>query len=537
MTPRRVVSLFLTGALAGLGGLAFNFLLRLGGVAPFPPESALSVFLRVVPASIEEPMVQRFGDFAGQLGLLVATLVAAAVYGLVVLLFDLLLAKKVFGQLKRFEGMLVLGLFPWALFGLLLFPVDGDALFGTTSPYAPVNAVWVFPLGLLLVQAVFALMLSAVYHPLATLKAPPGGSGVRDTGRREFIEKGTVLVLAAAAGIAGLGGLDQLFAADVQPTGTSQPVDLQGAPPIFSDPRLTSLVDSEVTPSSSFYRVAIDVIDPVVDASVWSLKVDGLVKAPKSYSLQDLTRLPQTSQYTTLECVSNELNGDLIGNANWTGVKISDLVADAGGVGPGATYVVFYSVDGYSVGIPLARALMPDSLAAYGMNGQDLPVRHGYPLRGLIPGLYGMMSAKWVERISVVGSVYEGYWQTRGWTNTATVHSQAFIIPLPPAQASLSKYGGSIILAGYAFAGDRGISKVEVSFDNGRTWEEAQVKPPISDITWALWAYEWKPGSAGEYSVLARAVDAAGKVQTSSGEGTYPNGATGYVNALVQIFD
>ena len=537
MNPRRAVSLLLNGALAGLGGLCFNFFLRLGGVAPFPPESALGAFLRVVPASIEEPMVQRFGDLAGQLGLLTATLIAALVYGLIVLLFDLFLAKRMFTSLKKFEGLLALGLVPWAVFGLLLFPADGDGLFGVASPYAASSAVWVFPLGLLLVQAVFALLLSAKYQPAGAAAGPPVGGGIADRGRREFIEKGTVAALAVIAGLAGLTGLDQLFTSSVQPTGTSQPVNLQEAPSIFRDPRLASLVDSEVTPDGDFYRVAIDVIDPTVDASTWSLTVDGLVGAPKSYTMQDLGTLPQTSQYTTLECVSNELNGNLIGNAEWTGVKLSDLLTDAGGAESGAAYVVFYSVDGYSVGIPLAKALMPDSMVAYEMNGQSLPVRHGYPLRGLVPGLYGMMSAKWITKISVIGTVYEGYWQTRGWTNTAAVHTEAFILPLPPSQASLSKYGGSVILSGYAFAGDRGVSKVEVSFDNGRTWSEAQVKPPISNITWALWAYEWRPGSAGEYSVLARAVDAAGQTQTSSKEGAFPNGATGYVNAVVQIFD
>lgn len=537
MSLRRASSLLLIGTLAGLGGLCFNFLLRLGGVAPFPPESALAAFLRVVPASIEEPMVQRFGDLAGQIGLVIATLIAAVVYGLVVVLFDLLLAERVFGALKRFEGLLVLSLIPWMVFGLLLFPAAGDAIFGTVSPYAPSNAIWVFPLGLLLAQAVFALVLSSVYRPQVTRQGLLGGSGIEDKGRREFIEKGTIMVFAVIAGIAGLMGLDQLFASSAQPTGTSQPVNLQEAPSIFRDPRLASLVDSEVTTDSGFYRVAIDVIDPAVDVSAWALTVDGLVGTPKSYMLQELSSLPQASQYTTLECVSNVLNGDLIGNAKWTGVKLSDLLADAGGTSPGAVYVVFYSVDGYSVGIPLAKALMPDSMVAYGMNGQDLPVRHGYPLRGLIPGLYGMMSAKWINKISVVGVVYDGYWQTRGWTNTARVHTQAFIVPLAPDQASLSKYGGTIILSGYAFAGDRGISTVEVSFDNGKTWEEAQVKPPISNLTWALWAYEWKPQSAGEYSILARAVDAAGKVQTSNKEGTFPNGATGYVNAVVQIYD
>jgi DMSO/TMAO reductase YedYZ molybdopterin-dependent catalytic subunit len=539
MNRKRILPLFLAGTLAGLAALAFNFLLRLGGIAAFPPESALSSFLRVVPASIEEPMVQRFGDLAGQLGLLVATLIAAAAYGVMLVVFESSLARRVYsGSLSKFEGLLVLGMIPWIVFGLVLFPLDGDAAFGIASPAASANEAWAYPLTLLLVQGVFALVLSPRYR--AARPAANGGADAlreQDRGRRDFIEKGTVGVLAAVAGIIGLAGLGRLFSSSVQPTGGSQPIDLQDAPAIFRDPRLASLVDSEVTPNADFYRVAIDIIDPGVDASSWSLAVDGLVRASKTYSLQSLKALPETSQYTTFECVSNELNGNLISNARWAGVKLSDLLADAGGVEPGATYVVFYSVDGYSVGIPLAKAMMPDSMLAYGMNGQDLPVKHGYPLRGVIPGLYGMMSAKWIRRISVAGSVYEGYWQTRGWTNNATIYTETFIIPPPPDQASLSRYGGSVILSGYAFAGNRGISKVELSFDNGQTWQEAQLKNPLSDLTWALWAYDWRPPSAGVYTVIARATDGSGQVQTSSAAGTFPNGATGYVSAQVQVIN
>jgi len=536
---RRRLSPFIAGFLAGLGALGFNFLLRVGGIAAFPPESALSGFLKVIPASIEEPAVQQFGDLAGQLGLLTATLVAAAVYGVVLLTYDRYAAKKAasFG-LSRLEGLLALGLVPWLFFGLVLFPLDGDALFGTASTFASAGLVWIFPLTLLLVQCVFAWAATIGYRPALT------GSDVlvgevrsQNLQRREFIEKGAIGVLAAIGILMGLMGLSQIFSSRVQPTGGSKPIDLQDAPAIFSDPRLVTLVGSEVTPNNDFYRVAIDVIDPSVDASSWSLMVDGLVNSPRSYSLQEIESFPQASQYTTLECVSNKVNGNLISNAKWGGVKVSDILASAGGAQSGAIYVVFYSVDGYSVGIPLSKAMMDDSLLAYSMNDEPLPVGHGYPLRAVIPGLYGMMSAKWIKRISVVDSVYRGYWQTRGWTNDATVYTEAFIAVPSASSVSISQSGGSIIVAGYAFAGDRGISKVEVSFDNGKAWQAAELKKPLSNLSWALWAYEWRPSASGQYQIIARATDGGGQVQTIHVSGNFPSGASGYVSTTLQVTD
>jgi DMSO/TMAO reductase YedYZ molybdopterin-dependent catalytic subunit len=303
---------------------------------------------------------------------------------------------------------------------------------------------------------------------------------------------------------------------------------------IFSDPRLAKLVNSEVTPNDDFYVVYLDIF-PSVDVSSWSLAVDGLVNNPKTYSYQDIQALPQNTQYTTLECVGNAVNGSLIGNAKWGGVKLSDLFADVGGLGSGARYVVFFSADSYSVGIPIEKAMMPDTLLAYNMNDQTLPEEHGYPLRSVIPGLYGMMNAKWINEISVVDSVYEGYYQTRGWTNDATINTGTFIVVPESGQASLSENDGSVIIAGFAFAGDRGVSKVEVSFDNGGTWQQAMLKTPLSNLTWVLWAYDWHPLATGQYQVLARATDGSGEVQTSTVAYSFPNGSTGYSSELVQI--
>ena len=532
MSSGRTRSVFIAGFVAGLVALAFNFLLRLGGLAAFPPESALSAFLKIIPASVEEPSVQQLGDFAGQLGLIVATAIAALVYGGLAVVYDRYFSARLSRSITSFEGLLAFSLIPWILFGLILFPIDGDSVFGAASGFAPSSALVTFPIVFLLVQTVFALALSPRY-------APPASSATRsrpDASRRGFLEKSGVALLAVIAGVMSLGGIGSVFSSQVEATGGSQPVDLQDAPPIFSDPRLQTLVDSEITPNPSFYRVAIDVIDPTVDVTGWSLTVNGLVGSPKTYNYQQVQALPQTTIYNTFECVSNLINGDLVSTAKWTGIKLSDLLQDVGGPQSGAAYVVFYSVDGYSVGIPLAKAVMPDSMVAFMMNDQPLPTAHGYPLRGVIPGLYGMMSAKWIKQISILDSTYQGYWQTRGWSNVGTVNTVAFITtPQSGSQVSLRDSGDSIIFAGYAYAGDRGISKVELSFDDGKTWQEAQLKNPLSTTTWTLWAYEWQPSTTGETFVYARATDGSGQVQTSTINDTFPNGATGYASVVFRL--
>jgi len=480
-------------------------------------------------------MVQQFGELAGQLGLIVATVIAAFVYGIVALSFRRYVVPRLPSGLKTFEKVLVLALVVWLLFGVLVLPVSGAGPFGIFSPYSSSFSRVLFPASLLLVQGVFALALSPRFR-IRPRPAEAAAAGTPEVSRREFIEKGIVGVLAIVAGAIGLTSLGSLFSSRIQPTGGSQPVDLANAPAIFRDPRLAPLVESEITPNAAFYRVAIDIIDPTVNASDWSLMVDGLVGAPKRYGLGDLSALPQTSEYSTFECVRNQINGNLISNAKWTGVRLSDLFKDAGGVQSGATYAVFYSVDGYSVGIPLAKALMDDSMMALMMNDLTLPVRHGFPLRAVIPGLYGMMSAKWVNRISLVSMTYNGYWQTRGWSNDARIYTVAFIAtPSSSDRPSLSAYGGSVLIGGYAFAGDRGVSKVEVSHDGGKTWVEAQLKKPISNLTWALWAYDWHPSGPGLRYIYARATDGQGQVQTSDIADTFPNGATGYAYAPINV--
>jgi DMSO/TMAO reductase YedYZ molybdopterin-dependent catalytic subunit len=541
--------------LGGASDLLFNFLLRVGNIAAFPPESAVEALLRIIPESIQEPSVQRLGDFAGQLALIVASIIAVLVYGILgVIFYRLILPRSShLRAISKFEMFLLYALVPYAIFGLVLLPLVGDSIFGISSSAYNPNAPWIYPISLLFAQLLFSLVL--FYGFTRTGILPPSSPVVkvvyrnrnsaqaRDPSRRAFIQKGIVLGGVAVLSVYSLdkilSGLSTSISTNSNTISPSQngSINLQNAPAIFSNAALASLVDNEVSSNDSFYRVAIDIIDPSVDASTWSFKVGGSVNNPKTYTLSMLQdSFSPIEQYNTFECVSNLINGSLVGNAKWTGVKISDILNDAGGVTSGAQYVIFYSVDGYSVAVPLTKAMMSDSILAYMMNDQPLPQRHGYPLRAVMPGLYGMMSAKFLDRIDVVNSPYQGYWQTRGWSNVGTVQTVSFItLPGSGSSVSLSQNNGSVFLGGMAYAGDRGISKVEVSVDGGHSWQDASLKPPISNLTWALWAYQWTPSSTGNYNIYARATDGTGATQTSSQTDTFPNGATGYAMTNLNI--
>jgi DMSO/TMAO reductase YedYZ molybdopterin-dependent catalytic subunit len=386
------------------------------------------------------------------------------------LIFERYYAPRMQGiEISRFEKFLIFSLIPWLFFGVIVLPLVGVSLFGISSGVGNAStAIWLFPLALLLSNFVYGAVMSWEYSDLKVFT--PGKSGtaiskssapkVRESSsvsRRSFVEKGAIALGALALMATSLdslltasGSAPQTPPAGSNATSSGTPINLAGAPAIFADPRLATLVDSEITSNDNFYRVAIDVFDPSVDLSSWSLQVGGVNGSGKTYTLQELQSLPEQKEYNTFECVSNVINGGLVSNAEWGGVKLSDLFSDAGGVPQGAQNVVFYSVDGYSVAIPIATALNSKSMVAYEMNGVSLPQKHGYPLRAVIPGLYGMMSAKWVRKIQIINSSYSGYWQTRGWSSVGTVMTVAFItVPGDGAQASLSQNKGTILLGGY----------------------------------------------------------------------------------------
>ena len=393
---------FGNGFSSGLIVLILWFIIRLGGLVPFPPESALVSLFSMIPESVQEPAVQTLGEGAGLLGLVAAVVASAAVYGLLSVFFERYFLPKALTsrQLTRLEKTLVYSIVPWLFFGAVVFPLTGESFFGMGSNVASSTVALTFPLTMILIQLLWGVLLwGRSPHLIISSKVGPNlptGIEPKDASRRTFIERGLILVASAVVVLASLGSAvgtliseGGLLSQNGAPILPGSPININNAPAIFSDPRLATLVDSEVTNNDSFYRVAIDIFDPNVVASEWSLALGGMIANPKSYGLSDLQKLPKAQQYSTFVCVSNLVNGGLISNAQWGGVRLSDLFADAGGVSPGATYVVFHSVDGYTVGIPITKALEPESMLAYEMNGVALPQRHGYPLRAVIPGFTG----------------------------------------------------------------------------------------------------------------------------------------------------
>jgi DMSO/TMAO reductase YedYZ molybdopterin-dependent catalytic subunit len=283
-----------------------------------------------------------------------------------------------------------------------------------------------------------------------------------------------------------------------------------------------------ITPAEDFYNVQKGA--PVrVDAARWRLRVDGLVERPLSLTLEEVRSRPAVERALTLECVDNRIGGYYIGNARWKGVELDALLREAG-VRAEARYAVLYGADGLTSGHPLDRLQAGDVHLAYEMNGQPLPVNHGFPLRILIPGKYGYKQPKWLTRIELVDRQYLGYWERKGWNESGErgIHAR-FDAPEDLKQLR----GSSFMITGYALGGRRGVRAVEIS--TGGDWERADVFSNPSTAAWAFWKYPWKP-APGRYELRVRGIGGDGSVQAEGPHDPFPNGATGQQLVNVEVF-
>jgi DMSO/TMAO reductase YedYZ molybdopterin-dependent catalytic subunit len=286
-----------------------------------------------------------------------------------------------------------------------------------------------------------------------------------------------------------------------------------------------------ITPNDRFYRIDTALRVPQVRAEEWRLRIHGMVDREVELTLDDLFDRPAVERVITLSCVSNEVGGDLVGNAVWRGVLLADVLAEAG-VNPKAEQLVSRSVDGWTCGSPVAEVLDGrDSLLAFGMNGEALPARHGYPFRMVIPGLFGYVSAtKWVTDIELTTwDAFDAYWIPRGWAKRAPVKTMARIDR--PRRGSVP--GGPYDVGGVAWAVHRGVGAVEVRVDGG-AWQECDLAGVPSDDTWRQWRFEWD-AQPGEHVIEARAVDAAGVPQPPGPKAVAPDGAEGYHRVRVDV--
>ncbi len=417
----------------------------------------------------------------------------------------------------------------WLVSAGLVAPAIGGGVFGSGL----VGGV----AGVVLAEVVPAVVTSASFVPLLrrALEAARGDPNevARPARRRALRQLGIGIVAVAAgaaawrfiaSGIAGLGLPSFGSGRPALDTGTVP--DSVSPPPVptYGPWATVAGQTSELTPTARFYYVSKNLAgDPVVDGQKWRLSIGGLVNRPMTLSLDDLRAMPAVLQDRTLECISNDVGGDLISTAHWTGVRLADLLKTAG-IKVGASELVFHCADGYSDSLHLSQALGERALVVYLINGQPLPTAHGYPARLLVPGLYGMKNGKWVTDLEVGAGGYQGYWEQQGWSREAMVKTMARIDV--PANGDLLPLRPTFI-AGVAFAGDRGIGEVDVSTDGGRTWTAAALKRPLDDLTWVLWELPWTP-SSGTYVLAARAIDLSGRVQTPVEAAPLPDGASGY---------
>jgi DMSO/TMAO reductase YedYZ molybdopterin-dependent catalytic subunit len=268
-----------------------------------------------------------------------------------------------------------------------------------------------------------------------------------------------------------------------------------------------------ITPNDLFYCVTKNVIDPKVNIDLWHLEIGGLVQNAATWRFQDLVGFKPTTQETTLMCISNGLDAGLISNAVWKGLPLRDLL-DQAGVLSGAARVRLHGVDNYTDTIPLEKAMKPTTLLAYEMNGAPLPDRHGYPLRVIVPGYFGEKNVKWLTRIEVTDANAKGFYEAQGWGPDFIVPTRSRIdVPDDWVFVSSSKLTAPIEVKGIAFGGDRGISRVELSFDDGQTWSDAEIYYSGGNLAWSLWKAKWTPAAAGDYSLVVRATDGEGDVQ------------------------
>ncbi len=351
--------------------------------------------------------------------------------------------------------------------------------------------------------------------------------------RRRFL-----VVSAAAAGtaaVAGFGGrlLDERSSVAQAQATLRVPAPAQPGPslPAGTDFKIPGL-SSFITPNNTFYRVDTAIVLPEVPPANWSLRIHGMVQRQMVVSFKELLRRPLIEDYITLCCVSNTVGGPYIGNARWVGASLASLLRQAG-IRAGADQLLCTSADGFTSGTPV-QAVMDgrDAMLAVAMNGSALPVAHGFPVRMVVPGLYGYVSAcKWITDIEVTTfAANHAYWTVRGWDQQAPVKTESRI-DIPNGQAPLKP--GRITVAGVAWAQHKGIAAVEARVDNG-PWHEARLAAVPGLDTWRQWMWEWE-AAAGNHVIQARATDKTGYTQTPAQAPPEPNGATGYPGVSVVV--
>ncbi len=518
--PGRDTAPRLYGTAAGLvaGAVAVTAGMLVAGIIDVvsPIDAVGSEFIDRVPPWLKELAIQWFGTndkLALRTGIIVVLAIASLIVGF------LAVGRKV-------AGVISIG-----LFGLI------GALAAWHRPGESASAA----LPSLFGAAIGIPLLAWLLHP----KSPrgietPGPSRVPlGWDRRRFlVSTGSAAVAAVVAG-----GIAQVVERRrVQSIRAAIPDTLPPAagptgsisPTTISVPADATLgpVTPFITPSGDFYRIDTALSFPRINLSSWKVEIRGMVDKPLTLTYDDLLARPQAERIVTLCCVSNEVGGEYISNASFQGVMLADLLNEAG-VQSGAEQVFSTSLDGWTCGFPVAVALDGrDAMIAVGMNGEPLPLEHGFPARLVVPGLYGYVSAtKWLSTIELNRwDDAEGFWVPRGWARDAPIKTQSRIdVPRDGEKVA----AGASKIAGIAWAQHRGIDKVEVRVDDGE-WKQARLGNDVTNDAWRQWVLDWD-ATPGKYTIQVRATDKNGDTQTADVAPPDPDGATGYHTRTVKV--
>jgi DMSO/TMAO reductase YedYZ molybdopterin-dependent catalytic subunit len=543
-----IVFSFALGIVAGLVSIAVSVMIKvfIGGL--FLPELASQTLFSLTPGEFESQAIDALGPLAKYSAFIGSIIVTIIIFGLIGIFLI-----KLYNKLRWNNNYIwkFISSFALTYSFLVIISIMMVIMIHVRSGSQPISIQHII-FSFIVPQIVFSLIFSLFSRKTKTKDKlqDPNQPSVRanntvvNYNRREFIR----LIIASVVSIPVIYfGLNRLFSPQEveqqqiqSDTSNLLPAQSRSISPDFKDPTLAPLLASEITPTYLFYRIDINPIVPEVDVNSWNLLIKGMVGTPLKLSYEEIKSMPAIEEFVTLECISNKIGGDLIGTALWKGIRLKDILEKAK-ILPGVQYIVFRCSDGYDVGIPLNKGLMNETILAYEMNLAPLTSKHGFPIRAIVPGLYGMMNPKWITEIELVDKVYEGYWQRNGWSNIAEYNTGSSIVI--PGQAPIrnrfrnldenftnnsSSANKRVPIAGIAFGGDKGISKVEVSTDGGITWKTAKIKEPLSRYTWILWTTGFISEKVENYKVIVRATDKNGEVQSSELNNPFPDGATGY---------
>ncbi|WP_448072504.1 molybdopterin-dependent oxidoreductase [Georgenia yuyongxinii] len=497
-----LVGVVVTGGAVVLAEL----LARFAGTGPGPVEAVAETFIDLTPAWLKELAIDLFGTKDKlALGVGIAAVMAA-----------LAVAAGLQERRRRYSGALLV-----AFLGLLAAAATASRPDGGPAATWPVLAA----------AAAGAMVLVAVLAPPRPVDAERAMRDRRTLDRRRLLQGAGLVTGAALVGATVSRATGTGAARAGPPLALPTPAVPAPAPAPGADLGVAGLAPYR-TPNPEFYRIDTAFLVPRVDPATWELRVHGMVEQEVRLSLDELLAAPLTEAWLTLCCVSNEVGGRLVGNASWLGLPVREVLARARPL-PGADMVLSRSVDGFTASTPLE--VLTDgrnALLAVGMNGTELPPEHGYPVRLVVPGLYGFVSAtKWVAELEVTRFAdATAYWTDRGWSARAPVKISSRIdVP----RGGREPAAGEIVVAGVAWAQHTGVAGVEVRVDDGE-WRPAELADDVSVDTWRQWLYRWT-AEAGDHSLEVRAIGRDGVVQTGRRAGVVPDGATGWHRVDVRV--